>query len=129
MLFKLAAHVGVSEISSAGQSKADALRTRAVGYKGLSVIVKSVAPRIAKPFHKDSQIHGRRTQMPYPSAVQPLDTVGRFDVAVNVNGLVKIKLPVRPPAQRVHDVMRVFGSEAGEDDALLACFASARPLK
>src|SRR5438105_732167 len=68
---RLTTQVGVGKISSAGQSIANALRARAVGYKRLAVIVKSMPPRIAKPPHKNSQIHGRRTQMPYPSAVQP----------------------------------------------------------
>ena len=36
---------------------------------------------------------------------------------VNVDGLIKVNRGVRPPAERVQNVVRVLGSEPGEHDA------------
>src|SRR5690242_6707260 len=57
--------------------------------------------------------------MPHTAAVQVDQSMRRFDMAVDVNGLVEIKLPVRPPAQRMDHMMRVFSSESRQNNSFL----------
>src|ERR1051326_272404 len=52
-----------------------------------------------------------------------LHTVRGFDVTVNVDGLVEIKLAIGPPMQCMHQMMCVFSAEAGEHDAFLVSLA------
>ena len=59
-----------------------------------------------------------------PPPFSRLHAVRRLDVAVDVDRLVEVEAAVRAPAERVDDVVRVLGAEAGEDDA-----ASCRPCR
>src|SRR5947208_9615852 len=84
-----------------------------------------MSPWIAKSAKKDTQLQRGRAQMPDTAAVKPLDSVRRFKVAMDVNGLVEIELAIGSPVQGVHHVMRIFSAEAGEHDAFLIRFAVA----
>src|SRR2546430_17682753 len=80
-----------------------------------------MSPRIAKSAKEDAQLQRGRAQMPDTAAVKALDPVRGFKVAMDVNGLVEIELPIRSPAERMHHVVGVFSAEAREHDALLIC--------
>ncbi|MDB6125293.1 MAG: hypothetical protein JWQ71_4286 [Pedosphaera sp.] len=123
--FQLTAYSGIGKVSRAGNAKSNALASRAVRDKGLPVFIELVAPGIAETLEIDAEFHCGRAQMPETTAVQSLDAVGCFDMAVNVNGLVKVKLTVMAPMQSVDDMMGVFRAEAGKDDALLVGLAIA----
>ena len=49
--------------------------------------------------------------------------MGRFEMAVDINRLVEIELPIATPMQGMQNVMRVFGPEAGEDHPPFIGFA------
>ena len=65
---------------------------------------------LQKPF-KNAQLHGGWTKMKNSPAVQPDDAMRRFEVTVNINRLIEIKLAVMPPAERVDNMMRVLGAK------------------
>ena len=58
------------------------------------------------------------------AAVQSHDAVGRFDVAVDVNRLVEIQHAIVAPAERVQNVVRIFGAESRKNNAARVCFAT-----
>ena len=80
---------------------------------------------LMKPRRKTSSCMCLGPELPDAAAVQPADAVGRFDVRMNVDRLVEIEHAVGPPAQRVQDVVRIFGAETGKDDR--ACYPPCRP--
>src|SRR4051794_30177988 len=57
--------------------------------------------------------------MPRPTAIEPLHSMRRFDVGMDVNGLVKVELPILAPTQSMNHMVRVLGSKAGQDNPLL----------
>src|SRR5437868_2788092 len=63
--------------------------------------------------------------MPNTTAIQMNNAVRRFKMAVNINGLIEIKLAVRSPAQCVDHVMGVFRAESGQHNAFLISLAVA----
>jgi len=62
-------------------------------------------------------------ELPDSAGVQPPDSPRRFDVAVNVNRLAEVESLFRAPAERVHDVVCIFGAESGEHDTATVGFA------
>src|SRR5262249_8656016 len=78
---------------------------------------------VDETFHKDLEFAGRGTEVEDAAAVEPDDTVGSFQVAVDVNGLVEIELTIVAPAQRMQDVVRVLGAEPGQHHAAAVGFA------
>src|SRR5258708_39425640 len=98
---------------------------RAVGCQGWADVVKVRAPRVAEAFEKKPQPQRGGAQMKNTAAVKPNHPMRGFEVAVDVNRLVEIKLPVVTPPQGVYDVMRIFGAETGEHHAAFVGLAVA----
>ena len=92
---------------------------RAVGLKFLAEVVPHMAPAVDEALHRHAEFHRVRAQRERAAAVQPHHAVRRLGVRVDVNGLVHVELPVRSPAQRVQDVMRVLGAESAQHHAPL----------
>ena len=87
--------------------------------------VEVVSPRIAPTAVLDA---GLLRIWPKPhdaTAFQPHDTVWRFQMAANVNGLIEIQPPIMPPAQGVQGVMSIFSAKAGQHDAFFISLAVA----
>src|SRR5438128_2061199 len=61
--------------------------------------------------------------MPDAAAIEMLNAVGSFDVAMDVNGLIEIKFTVRAPMKGVNEMIRVLCPKAGKHDPLLVRFA------
>jgi hypothetical protein len=83
-----------------------------------------MAPRIAKAAQENIQLHRLRAQMKNAAAVETNHAVGRFQMAVNVDGLIEVKHAVRPPIQRMHQVVRVLGAEARQHHAPFSALVS-----
>ena len=113
-----AARASVGEMHRAGDGVADALVARTIGDERVAEVVEVVAPRIAPAAIGDAGAEGVGAEMPNAAALEAHDAVRGFDVAANVNGLIKIKAAVVAPAEGVQCVMGVLGAEAGKDDAL-----------
>ena len=110
--------------SGAGDDVVDALAAGAVGDERLAAAVEVMAPRVPQAAGEDLELQRLGPELPDAAAVQPAHAVRRFDVAVDVDRLVEVQHAVRAPAERVDDVVRVLGAEAGQDDA-----ASRRPCR
>ena len=53
---------------------------------------------------------------PDAAGIEPPNAVGRLHMAVDIDRLVEVEPGIRPPAEGVDDVVRVFRAEAGEND-------------
>ena len=76
-----------------------------------------MAPGIAEAAEEDLKLHRVGSKLPDAARFQPPHSVGRLDVAVDIDRLVEVEHAVRAPAKRMHDMVRVLGAEAGKDDA------------
>ena len=108
---------GVGEHGGAGEDVVDAFAAGAVGGERLAPAVEDVSPGIAQAAGEDLELHRLGPELPDAAAVEPAHAVGCFDVAVDVDRLVEVQHSVGAPAERVQNVMRVFGAEAREHDA------------
>ena len=117
---------GGGDVGRAGDDVVDALAAGAVGDERLAPAVEVVAPGVARSRGtKTSSSHRLGPEPPDAAARSSRrDAVRRLDVAVDVDRLVEVEPAVRPPAERVDDVVRVLGAEAGEHDA-----AAGRPCR
>ncbi len=106
---------GIGEIHRPGHSIGDALIPGPIGDKRLPIAIHLVSPRIAEALHKHTQLEGVRTKVPHPATVQPLHTMGRFNVAVDIDRLVHVKLTIMAPTQGVKDVVGIFSAKPGKD--------------
>ena len=110
--------VFIREIHRAGHAPVDPAAARAIGEETLPPLIPGVAPRIAQALEEHLQPLGARVVGEDGAGVHPHHAVGRLQMAVDVDALVKVQPPIRPPAQCVDEMVRVLGAEAGEDDAL-----------
>ena len=95
----------------------DALRAGAVGQERLAERIEMMAPHVDAAAREHVQLHEVRLEPPHAAAEQAARAPRRLDVGVDVNRLIEEEVSAGAPAQRVNDVVRVFGPEAGEDDA------------
>ena len=109
----------------AGEGEDDPFAARAVGFERLAPLVPDNAPGIHLPAAIDVKLHRLGPESPGAAAQQAFGAPGRFDMAVNVNALIEIQAAIRPPAEGMDDVVRVFGAEAGEHDPPLVGLARA----
>ena len=113
----------------AGEREGDSLAARAVGFKGLAPWVPDYPPRIDLALGKRALLPAfriRRTanrQVPLPSRLFVPQGVSTW--LVNANNLTEKYLSIRSPTESMDDVMRVFRSKAGENDAALVGLARA----
>src|SRR5437867_49273 len=89
--FEFLAQAGIGEKRGAGQAVIEALVARAIRQEGLAVRIEGVTPRIAEAVEENIEVERAGAQLPDAAAVKALDAVGGLDVAVNVNGLIKIQ--------------------------------------
>ncbi len=101
----------------AGHRVVDPLEPGAVGDERLAPAVEVMPPGVPEPADEDVELHRLGPELPDPPAPQPADAVRRLDVAMDVDRLVEVQVPVVSPPERVEDVVRVLGAEPGEDDA------------
>ena len=120
-----AAAAGIGEIHRPGNGVADALKSGAIGNEGLAVAVEVVSPRIAPTAVLDAGLLRIGPEPHDAATLQAHDAVRCFQVAANVNGLVKVKPPIMPPAQGVQGVMSIFSAKAGQHDAFFISLAVA----
>ena len=73
----------------------------------------------------DTELIGVGTEIPNAAAIQAHHSMRCFHMAVDVNGLVQVKLPVVAPAEAVQDMVGVFSSEAGKNHLFLVRFSDA----
>ena len=73
-------------------------------------------PQVLTRPRANTSSSGLGPELPDAAAAQPPHAVRRLDVAVDVDRLVEVEHPVRPPAEGVDDVVRVLGAEAREHD-------------
>src|SRR5262245_17899789 len=121
MLFA-AGEVGIGE---AGHQVVDAVAAGAVGPERVPPAVELVAPRIAHALDEDLEVEARGAEPPDAGAAEAARAARGLDVAVDVDRLVEVERAVGAPAERVDDVVRVLGAEAGQDDATLVGLAVA----
>src|SRR5882724_2039680 len=100
-----------------GESERDSLPAGAVGFKCLAPRIPDNSPRVDLPAAEDVKLHCLRSESPRAAAEQAFGAPRRFNVTMNVNALVEIEPAIRPPAEGVNDVMRVFRSESRQNDA------------
>ena len=105
------------DITRAGHDVVDPLAAGSVGRERHAVIVKRMTPRIDEPASKHFESHGLRAELPNAPRVQPPHAVRSLDVAVDVNRLIHVEHSVRPPPQRVQNVVSVLGAEPRQHDS------------
>ena len=113
-----AAAAGIGEIHRPGNGIADALKSGTIGDEGLAVAIEVVSPRIAPTAVLNAGLLRIRPKPHNAATLETHDAVWCFQVAANVNGLVKVKPPIVSPAKGVQSVVGVFGAEAGQHNAL-----------
>ena len=113
-----AACAGVSKIHRPGNGVVDTLKARPVSDERLAEVIKMVPPRIHPALEDNPRLQGVGAQVPDAAALEALNSMRRLKVAADVNGLVEIKPPIVPPAQRMQRVVGVLGAKPGKDDLL-----------
>src|SRR5207302_4584339 len=98
-------------VRSARQDVIDSLSAGSIRGEGLSPTVEVMPPGIDQATQKDFQLHRLRSELPNAAAAEPAHAVRRFNVAMDVRGLIEIEHPIRTPAQRVDDVVGILRTE------------------
>ena len=109
----------VGKIHGAWHAITDPLKTCPIGHEGLSIEIKLVTPWIAEASEIDIQLQVVWAKVQHPTTVEPNQTMGCFQMAVNVDGLVHVELTIVPPSKGVEDMMRVLSAKSRENDATL----------
>ena len=106
--------------NGAGEAPADAVAVRTGGEEGLAREVFLLAPGVdeALGVHLEALALGVISEG--HARVRADQAPRGFDMRVDVDCLVEVQPTIDAPVERVDDVVRVFGTEAAEDDATVA---------
>ena len=88
----------------------------AIRRKRLPPAIKCMTPGIHPAAGKNFQLHRLGTELPDPPGIQPSNTMGSFDVTVNVDRLVHVQHAIHAPAERMQDVVSIFRSKTTQHD-------------
>ena len=102
------------EVIRARQKVVDAFAAGAVGAERLPPAIEVMPPSVDESANEDLQLTRLGAKVPDAAAIEPADAVRCFDVAVDVDRLIEIQQSFRTPAERVQNVVRVFGAKARE---------------
>src|SRR5438132_604729 len=105
------------DVACPRQSVIDPFTEGSVRHKRLAPAIEVMAPGIAEAAEEDLKLHRVGSKLPDAARFQPPHSVGRLDVAVDIDRLVEVEHAVRAPAKRMQNMVRVLGAEAGKDDA------------
>ena len=111
----------VGEVHRAGDAPTGALVARAVRHERLAIFIEDVAPRIAEAAEVNLELVRARSKRPDAAAVEAAHAGRSLDMAVDVNRLVHVDLPIHTPLERMQQMMRILRAERRKrGDALVS---------
>ena len=116
---------GIREIHRARHAVTEPLSAGAVGDKRLAERIVMVSPRVAEAAQENLSLECLGPQSPHAPTLKAQHLVRRLHVRPDVNRLVEVQPPIEAPTQRVQNVVRVLGAEAGHHHAGLVGLAIA----